>query len=428
MKVLLVEPLGHTGGHFSAHTKYLTQALADAGADVTLLTFDGLLSEPAEWSAKVEHISFTSKSGAFAPVWRFLSSHLPETLSSTLSTICTFRSAIRQIRREKNAVIHILDAYPREFASLYFTSIVHQRHVIFTLFATSMETELMNWGSRFKETFSKREFRICFRLCLIRLLGTRPATALKQLLYRRAATRNHLAFICYTKSVHDSYSRSLYYDKIVSMFRGVAISDQGVLTPLEARQSLDLPQDEPVFLHFGGNHSEKNFEVIFQAAKDLPQPYKLLFAGKIDSVSQANNPLSLVKKYGLEQNTITVDRYIPEEEMPNYFCAANAIIISHRKSFGRASGVLSTAAQFNLPVIASDVGEVGEAVENHELGLTFEPENPQSLREAILSFLNLKDEEKQKMKANLSRFAQDHSWQEVARRHLELYQNALDKS
>jgi len=418
MEVLLVEPLGHTGGHFSAHTKYLSQALADAGADVTLLTFDGLLGEPA----KVKHISFTSK-GAFASVCRSLSSLLPGPLSSTLSTICTFLAA----RKEKYEVVHILDAHPHDLGLLWFASIVNRRRLIFTLHFISREAELKNWQARFREALSKRESRIWFQLCLTRLLGTRPATALKQFLYRRAAKRNHLAFICYTKSVHDSYSNEPFYDKIVRTFHGVTIPEQRTLTSLEARRTLDLPQDKPVFLHFGGNHHWKNFEVIFEALQDLPSDCRLVFAGKVKLVSQANIPWKLAQKHGLEQNTIIVDRYITEEEARYYFYAADVLILAYRKDFKGASGVLSTAAQFNLPVIASDVGEIGEAVKDYGLGLTFEAENPQSLRDAILSFLNLEEEEKQEMKMNLSRFAQDHSWQKIAGRHLEVYQSLLDK-
>ena len=426
MKVLLVECLGHVGGHYSAHTNHLSQALTDVGVDITLLTFNGLVSEPAESPGKVKHISFTSRSGAIAPAWRFLSCHLPKVLNCIVSTICTFRLALREAQREKNAIIHILDAYPHDFAPLWFASLVGHRNLIFTLFYPYRETDLEKLQARFKQALSERELRICLQLSLTRLLGARPATALKHSLYRRAGKRNRLAFISYTKSVHDSYFNSPFYDKIIPMFRGIVIAEQGSLTAFEARRTLGLPRDGAVFLHFGGNHSEKDFEVIFRAAKDLSQPYKLLFAGKVDSVGQTNSPSKLVKKYGLGQDVVIVNKYIPEEEMPHYFCAADAVILSYRKHFKRVSGVLSTAAQFNLPVIASDVREIGEAVRNYKLGLTFEAESAQSLREAILSFLSLKDDEKRGMRKNLSRFVQDHSWHEVAQRHLELYQSLLD--
>jgi glycosyltransferase involved in cell wall biosynthesis len=180
-----------------------------------------------------------------------------------------------------------------------------------------------------------------------------------------------------------------------------------------------------LLFHFGSNHLGKNFEVIFQAAKGLSRPYKLLFAGKVKSASQENNPLRLTKKYGLQQNTIIVDRYLTDEEAKYYFYAVDAVILSHRKDFKGASGVLSNATQYSLPVIAADVGDTGEVVKRYKLGLTFEPENPKSLQEAILSFLNLNEEEKREIKRNLSYFAQTRSWQEVAQRHIEVYQGLI---
>src|SRR4030042_1393789 len=109
MKVLLVEPFGHRGGHFSAHTKYLSEALADAGANVTLVTFDGLLGETPK-PTTVKRISFVSQSGDWGPVWRFVAHHLPRPLNSILITICVFHLAVCQDRKEKADVIHVLDA------------------------------------------------------------------------------------------------------------------------------------------------------------------------------------------------------------------------------------------------------------------------------------------------------------------------------
>jgi glycosyltransferase involved in cell wall biosynthesis len=428
MKVLLVEPLGHKGGHRSPHTKYLSSALADAGANVTVVTFDGLLGEAPEWNADVKHISFVSASGPFGSVWRFLYCHLPRIFNSILATICVFRLAVREDRKEKNDVIHILDVAVPDYAFPWFGSLVNQHRLTFTLFHLSREIRVKIRRARLADALSKGQILMGFRLWLGGLLDSMPATAFGGFLYRRACRRNHLSFICYTEAVHDSYSDSLYYDKIVRIAHGVAVPDHGTLEPLEARQNLGLSRDGALLLHFGTNHAEKNFEVIFQAAKGLPEPYTLLFAGKLNPVYRANNPVMLAEKYGLGDNTIIADRFIPDEEMSNYFYAADATILSYRKHFGRASGVLATTTQFSLPVIAADVGEIGRAVKNYELGLTFGAENAQSLREAILSFLELKKEQKQEMKRNLLRFAQDHSWQLVARRHIEVYQALLLQS
>ena len=82
MRVLLVEPLGHWAGHFSTHTKYLTRALIDAGVDVTLLTYDGLLGGLDD---KVKHISFTSKTGALATLIRYLPRLFPSHQANCIS-------------------------------------------------------------------------------------------------------------------------------------------------------------------------------------------------------------------------------------------------------------------------------------------------------------------------------------------------------
>lgn len=147
------------------------------------------------------------------------------------------------------------------------------------------------------------------------------------------------------------------------------------------------------------------------------------FAGTVNPVYQANNPVKLTQKYSLEANTIIIDRYIPDNEARFYFSAADAIILSYRKGFTGISEVLIRAAEFALPIIASDIGETGEIVKDYRLGLTFEPGNPESLNETILHFINLRDEERQKIKKNLVNFAKTYSWQKQAKRYIELYKS-----
>ena len=211
------------------------------------------------------------------------------------------------------------------------------------------------------------------------------------------------------------------------MFRGTELPEAQPLTKDEAREHLGLSQRSTTLLHFGLNHIYKNFEVIFEALRGFQLDCQLVFAGKVDPNSPVNNPWQLAQKYGLQQNTIIIDKYITDEEAKYYFYAADALILSHRKEFKEASGVLSDATHFNLPVIAADVGEVGELVTTHGLGLTFEAEDPQSLREALLSFLDLKEDEKQQIKRNSAEFALTHSWQELAQRHVELYQSLFEQ-
>jgi glycosyltransferase involved in cell wall biosynthesis len=74
-----------------------------------------------------------------------------------------------------------------------------------------------------------------------------------------------------------------------------------------------------------------------------------------------------------------------------------------------------------LPVIASDVGQLGEDVTTHSLGPTFTPDDPGSLHQAIVSFFDLTEAEIAATKTNFNRFAAELPWQEVANRYIALY-------
>ena len=95
--------------------------------------------------------------------------------------------------------------------------------------------------------------------------------------------------------------------------------------------------------------------------------------------------------------------------------------MSHRKGFHGASGVLATAAHFTRPVIAARVADTEELVRDFGLGLLFEPENPESLRDAFAGFLSLGSGERDKFRSKLAEYALANSYEGVARRHIELY-------
>ena len=159
--------------------------------------------------------------------------------------------------------------------------------------------------------------------------------------------------------------------------------------------------------------------------RDIPFNYKLIFAGRMELDSKANLPWKLAEKYSLLENVIIDDRYIDDEEVRYYFYASDAIILSYRNDFKAGSGVLTDAAKYGIPIIASDLEDVGGTVEAYKLGLIFKTEDPLSLREAILSFHALSDEDKDVIRKNLVNYAQTHSWQEVAKRHIEIYEGLI---
>jgi len=129
----------------------------------------------------------------------------------------------------------------------------------------------------------------------------------------------------------------------------------------------------------------------------------------------------------MQDKTIIRESYIPEEEKPYYFFAADAIILSYTRQFLSATSLLWQACRFGTPVIASDNGQLKELVEAFQPGLLFTAQDADSLRQAIIHFINLDPEEIQALKDNCHRFSHEFSMEKWARTCLEIYEGLLIK-
>ena len=62
------------------------------------------------------------------------------------------------------------------------------------------------------------------------------------------------------------------------------------------------------------------------------------------------------------------------------------------------------AAKFRVPVIASDIGELGELTERYRVGFVFKAENASSLKGALSNFLSSSPREIKAMASNYEEF------------------------
>lgn len=153
----------------------------------------------------------------------------------------------------------------------------------------------------------------------------------------------------------------------------------------DARERLDLSDDEFVLTFFGGLRHEKGIGVLLDALAgyDGP-PLTALFAGSPVDVDEDDfepvraNPDVTVRA--------TLE-FVPQDDVPLYFVAADAMAVPYRRSFGqfRPSNVFQKSCSAGRPVIAPSFGVFGKLVTEWNLGTTFEPESPESLRNAIVS-------------------------------------------
>ena len=77
------------------------------------------------------------------------------------------------------------------------------------------------------------------------------------------------------------------------------------------------------------------------------------------------------------------DRRIPDEEVAQLFAEADLLMLPYVEA--SQSGVLAVAAAFGLPVVASDVGEMGEVVRRTGMGALVPPADPDALAQATIA-------------------------------------------
>ena len=149
------------------------------------------------------------------------------------------------------------------------------------------------------------------------------------------------------------------------------------------RDRLGIAPGTLLALAFGGTRADKGCDLAIRALAHLPEHHHLLVAGPAETFgTEALRTLAL--ECGVGDRVHLVLDYIPEEEVGAYFAAADCVVLPYRRKFAGQSGPLFIAAALGLPVVASDVGVLGETVRAYRLGLLFEPERPQALADALL--------------------------------------------
>ncbi len=99
---------------------------------------------------------------------------------------------------------------------------------------------------------------------------------------------------------------------------------------------------------------------------------KKLFLKKADD-ERDYDPLAMIEQLGLKDRTLVVDRFIPNEDVPPYFQAADTIVLFYETA--TPSGVESLSYNFKLPAVATRVGHFPETITDGFNGYLAEPKN-----------------------------------------------------
>jgi len=225
-------------------------------------------------------------------------------------------------------------------------------------------------------------------------------------------------FITMSKSVYDDLDQ---FDKNKKKILGVhpLYDNFGVSkTKEEALDSLKLDKSFNYMLFFGIIRKYKGLDILLEAFADerlQNQKLKLIVAGEF--YENEKPYLDLIDKYNLSESVILATNFIPDDEVVNYFCAADIIVQPYRNA--TQSGVTQIAYHFEKPMLVTDVGGLKEIVPHHKVGYVCNP-NSSSVIDAILDFYN-NDKEQQFIQGVIDE-KNKYSWNKMIENIKNLYQ------
>lgn len=134
---------------------------------------------------------------------------------------------------------------------------------------------------------------------------------------------------------------------------------------LEARKALGIDTDKKTLLFFGLIRDYKGLDLLIEAVNQLDDSFQLIIAG--ESYGSFDKYTEQIKNSRNPNKYKVFNRYISDNEVPLFFSASDVCILPYRSA--TQSGITSIAYHFELPLIATNTGGLGESIEKPGVGL-----------------------------------------------------------
>lgn len=154
----------------------------------------------------------------------------------------------------------------------------------------------------------------------------------------------------------------------------------------EACAALDLDPAEDYVLFFGFIRDYKGLDLLLEAwallkSQGKAAGKKLLVGGEYYGNKEKYD--TLIRSLGLAEDIIVHDRYIDENQVRNYFGAADLVVQPYKSA--TQSGVTQVAYHFGTPMVVTNVGGLPEIVPDGRVGYVVEVD-PAAIATAIGDF------------------------------------------
>jgi glycosyltransferase involved in cell wall biosynthesis len=187
--------------------------------------------------------------------------------------------------------------------------------------------------------------------------------------------------------------------------------------PDKERKNVEEPH---AVLFFGRIEEYKGLRYLIEAeplVREVFPDFKVIVAGR-------GADMRVYKSILLSNPHFEVhDRFIPNNEIASFFQRASVVVLPYIEA--SQSGIVAMAFAFGKPVVATDVGSLGEMVEDGKSGILVPPRDVKKLADAIIYLLQNKDRRKKMGREALELAKTTLSWEHVAYLTEEVYQTVL---
>ncbi|HEX8997854.1 MAG TPA: glycosyltransferase [Ktedonobacterales bacterium] len=191
----------------------------------------------------------------------------------------------------------------------------------------------------------------------------------------------------------------------------------------EARRALDLG-DTPTLLFVGRLDPIKGIDLLLESIALLRMPARLLVVGgdpagdpEVERLRARATELGIAER-------VRFPGAVPQQELPAYYHAADALVVSSRyESFGL---VAVEALACGTPVVASAAGGLPSVVRDGENGLLVRWRSPQAFAERIDLLLS-DDALRERLRVNARASVERFDWRRIGDRVRDLYQDLANE-
>ncbi len=186
----------------------------------------------------------------------------------------------------------------------------------------------------------------------------------------------------------------------------------------EALERLGLPKAERYLLFFGFVRAYKGLDLLLRAMAE-PEVralrLQLIVAGEFYGPAEPYR--QIVAEEGLEDTVIFRSDYIPNEEVRDYFAAADLVVQPYKTA--TQSGISQLAFHFEKPMVVTRVGGLPEIVAHGKEGYVVDVD-PRAIARAIVDFYQ--NDRLADMSAAVKAAQARYSWENMVQGIRELYQ------